>query len=88
MSVIIPVYGVEAYIEECIASIQSQTLRNIEIIPVNDCSPDDSQDIIDQLAADDPRIRPIVLRQNVGQGFARNRAIDAARGDIRLLPRR
>ena len=85
VSVIIPVYGVESFIEECIGSIQSQTLRNIEIIPVNDSSPDDSQDIIDQLAADDPRIRPITLRQNVGQGFARNRALEAARGTYVLF---
>ncbi|MEQ8699691.1 MAG: glycosyltransferase [Bauldia litoralis] len=81
VSVVIPVHGVEKYIEECIASVQAQTLRNIEIIPVNDCTPDDSQDIVDQLVIDDPRIRPIILRQNVGQGFARNKALDAARGE-------
>ncbi|MCB1488669.1 MAG: glycosyltransferase family 2 protein [Bauldia sp.] len=85
VSVVIPVYGVEAWIEECMASVQSQTLRNIEIIPVNDCSPDNSQGIVDRLAADDPRIRPIVLSENVGQGFARNRALDEARGTYVLF---
>ena len=60
VSVIIPVHGVEAYIEECLRSVQTQTLREIEIITVNDASPDASQEIIDRLAARDPRIRPIV----------------------------
>ena len=80
VSVIIPVHGVERYVEACIASVQRQTLRDIEIIPVNDASPDNSQAIIDRLAADDPRIRPIILTENIGQGFARNRALDVARG--------
>ncbi|MFD1329888.1 glycosyltransferase [Mycoplana ramosa] len=80
VSVILPVHGVEKYIEECITSIQRQTLREIEIIPVNDASPDGSQQIIDRLAADDPRIKPIILSENIGQGFARNRGLDAARG--------
>ncbi len=81
VSVIIPVHGVEAYIEDCIRSVQRQTLREIEIIPVNDVSPDGSQTIIDRLAKSDARIRPIVLDKNVGQGFARNKALDVARGD-------
>ncbi|MEA1052141.1 glycosyltransferase [Lamprobacter modestohalophilus] len=81
VSVIIPVYGVEKYIEECLVSIQKQTLREIEIIPVNDCSPDGSQAIIERLAAEDPRIHPLILKENIGQGFARNRALDAARGE-------
>lgn len=81
VSVVIPVYGVETYIEECIASVQRQTLREIEIIPINDASPDGSQAIIDRLAAEDPRIRPIVLDTNVKQGMARNRGLEQARGD-------
>lgn len=82
VSVIIPVHGVERYIEECITSVQRQTLREIEIIPINDCSPDNSQQIIDRLAAEDLRIKPIILKENIGQGFARNKGIDAARGDF------
>ncbi|WP_370336433.1 glycosyltransferase [Parvularcula marina] len=82
ISVILPVYGVEQYIEECLRSIQRQTLEDIEIIPVNDQSPDGSQAIIDRLAADDPRIRPIIMKENVGQGFARNAGIEAARGEF------
>ncbi|WP_114011464.1 glycosyltransferase [Cohaesibacter intestini] len=81
VSVILPVYGVEAYIEEAIQSIQRQSLREVEIIPVNDCSPDNSQAIIDRMAAEDPRIKPIVLQENVGQGFARNRGLEAALGE-------
>lgn len=81
VSIILPVYGVEAYIKECLESIQNQTLRDIEIIPVNDCSPDNSQVIIDSLAESDPRIKPIVLKKNVGQGFARNEGIKVAKGE-------
>ncbi|MEC7764061.1 MAG: glycosyltransferase [Pseudomonadota bacterium] len=81
VSVIIPVHGVEPYIEACIASVQAQTLREIEILPVNDVSPDGAQQIIDRLAKTDARIRPIVLEKNVGQGFARNIALDQARGE-------
>ena len=82
---ILPVYGVEKYIEECLVSIQRQTLREIEIIPVNDKSPDGSQAIIDRLAAEDLRIRPIVLPENVGQGFARNEGLKVARGEYILF---
>ncbi len=80
VSVILPVYGVEKHIDECLHSIRRQSLRNIEIITINDASPDRSQEIIDRHAAGDARIRPIVLAENVGQGFARNRGIDLARG--------
>ncbi|MHA3978360.1 capsular polysaccharide export protein, LipB/KpsS family [Halovulum sp. GXIMD14794] len=82
VSVVLPVFGVERVLEVCLASIQKQTLRDIEIITVNDCSPDNSQEIIDRFAAEDPRFRPIVLDKNVGQGFARNHGIDAARGEF------
>lgn len=81
VSVIIPVHGVEKYIEECINSVQVQSLREIEIIPINDASPDGSQEIIDRLAAQDPRIKPIVLTDNIGQGFARNLGLKKAEGD-------
>ncbi len=82
VSVIIPVHGVAGFLDQCLASVQRQSLREIEIIPVNDASPDGSQAIIDRRAADDPRIRPMVLRDNVGQGFARNAGLAAARGDF------
>lgn len=81
VSVIVPVYGVERYIKQCIESIQGQTLSDIEIITVNDKSPDGSQAIIDEMAATDSRIRPLVLGENVGQGFARNKGLEVATGD-------
>jgi capsular polysaccharide export protein len=80
VSVIIPVYNVERYLEKSLCSVMNQTLRNIEIIPVNDVSPDRSQDIINQLASEDPRIRPLTLTKNVGPGFARNEGLKYARG--------
>ncbi|WP_084782549.1 glycosyltransferase family 2 protein [Roseivivax halodurans] len=81
VSVILPVHGVEKYVEKCINSIQKQSLREIEIIPVNDASPDRSQKIIDRLAAADHRIKPLRLQENVGQGFARNEGLKVAKGD-------
>lgn len=81
VSVIIPVHGVEPYIEACLRSVMAQTLAEIEIITVNDRSPDQSQAVIDLLAAEDARIRPIVLERNLGQGFARNIGLEEARGD-------
>lgn len=81
VSVILPVYGVEKYINQCLQSIRDQSLQDIEIITINDCSPDGSQSIIDRHAAEDQRLRPILLKQNIGQGFARNVGIEAARGE-------
>ncbi|MEM0950285.1 MAG: glycosyltransferase [Pseudomonadota bacterium] len=82
VSVIVPVYNVEQYLEECLRSIMRQTFREIEIIVINDQSPDNSQDIVDRLVAEDPRIKPIMMKQNSGQGFARNAALDVARGEF------
>lgn len=85
VSVILPVHGVEDFIAEALRSIQGQTLRELEIITVNDRSPDGSQAIIDRMAAEDPRIRPMIMAENVGQGFARNAGIEAARGEYILF---
>ena len=54
VSVVIPVYNVEGYLEECLDSVINQTLRDIEIICINDGSTDSSGDILDQYAAQDP----------------------------------
>lgn len=80
VSVIIPVYNVEAYLEQCIESVRDQTLEDIEIIPVDDGSPDDCGKIIDEYAAYDSRIRPI-HQQNGGYGKAVNAGITAATGE-------
>ena len=80
VSVIIPVYNVEKYLGECLDSVLGQTLRDIEIICVDDGSTDSSPRILAAYAAKDPRVK--VLRQkNAGPGPARNRALDAASGE-------
>ncbi len=80
VSVIIPVYNVEKYLRRCLDSVVSQTYANLEIIIVNDGSPDHSQTIIDQYAARDDRIRTWV-QENRTLGMARNAGLDMARGD-------
>ncbi len=72
VSVIIPVYNVEKYLRECLDSVINQTLGDIEIICVNDCSPDNSLGILNEYASKDSRIKIINLKKNVGLGKARN----------------
>lgn len=81
ISVIVPVYKVEAYLNKCISSITGQTYANLEIILVDDGSPDRSGAICDVWAAKDQRIR-VIHKENAGAGAARNAALDAAGGDI------
>ena len=79
VSVIIPVYNAEKYLEKCVRSVMAQTLREIEIICVDDGSPDHSLDILKQLQAEDDRI--VILSQpNGGAGAARNNGLRHARG--------
>ena len=80
ISVIIPVYGVEAYIGDCIASLKAQNQEGLEFIFVDDCSPDRSMAQVEAFAAADPRVRMIRMPENAGAGPARNRGIEAARG--------
>ena len=80
VSIILPVYKVSAYLEECIRSLMEQDYENLEIIPVDDGSPDDCGAILDRLAAEDPRIKPI-HKKNGGAASARNAGIDAATGE-------
>lgn len=79
VSVIIPVYNVEQYVQRCIQSVCAQTLENIEILVVDDGSTDSSGKLCDQAAAGDPRIR-VIHKENGGLSSARNAAIDVARG--------
>lgn len=80
VSVIIPVYNVEKYLSECLDSLLTQTLEEIEIICVDDGSTDSSPKILDAYAEKDSRI--IVIHQkNSGAGAARNRGISYARGE-------
>ena len=80
VSVIVPVYNVEAYLDQCLDSISAQTHRNLEIICVNDGSTDDSLGIMQRHAAEDDRIR-IIDKPNGGYGQGCNRGIDEARGE-------
>ncbi len=80
ISVIVPAYGVQAYIRECLQSVLEQDFADVEIIAVDDCSPDLSGQIIDEVAAADPRVRPLHLTENAGLGGARNAGVEAATG--------
>ena len=79
VSVIIPVYNVEPYLRECLDSVVNQTLRDIEIICVNDGSTDNSGAILAEYAARDERII-VITQENRGLSAARNVGIDAAKG--------
>ena len=80
VSVIIPVYNGEKFIEKTVAAIQRGIYKNIEIILVDDGSKDRSEDIIHQLAKQDDRIK-IIRKENGGIISARNAGLDIARGD-------
>ena len=79
VSVIIPVYNVEPYLHECLDSVVNQTLRDIEIICVNDGSTDNSGAILAEYAARDERII-VITQENRGLSAARNVGMDAAKG--------
>lgn len=81
VSIVVPVYNVEKYISNCLDSLVGQTMSDIEIIVVDDGSPDASGDIADNYAASDTRIR-VLHQKNGGLGFARNSGIDAASGEF------
>ncbi len=79
VSVVVPVYNVELYLKQCLDSLVNQTLKNIEIVCVNDGSADNSLSIIEQYAQQDDRIT-VVSRKNGGLSAARNSGAAAARG--------
>ena len=80
ISVIIPVYNVEAYLERCLDSVINNTYKNLEIICVNDGSPDNCQSILEKYALQDSRIK-LIIQENRGLSAARNTAIDSTSGD-------
>lgn len=81
ISVIVPVYNVEDYIEDCLLSIQRQTYHNIEVILVDDGSSDRSGAICDSWAKKDPRFR-VIHKTNGGLSDARNTGLGEAAGDL------
>lgn len=80
ISIIVPVYKVENYIQRCVDSILNQTFFDFELILVDDGSPDNCGAICDEYAAKDGRIR-VIHQENAGQAVARNRALDIAKGE-------
>lgn len=80
VSIIIPAYNVEKYIEKCITSILEQTYTNIEVIIVDDGSTDNTGKIIDNISQHDSRIR-ILHKKNAGVSAARNSGIEASIGE-------
>lgn len=82
ISVVVPVYNVEAYLEKCMASLLEQTYSNIEVILVDDGSTDASGDICDQYAEMDLRVQSVRLAKNSGVSHARNEGIRRAKGEL------
>lgn len=80
ISVIIPVYNVEPYLRQCLDSVINQTLKEIEIICVDDGSTDNSLSILKEYAQKDNRIT-VLSQVNSGVGFSRNEGIDRAKGE-------
>ena len=81
ISVIVPVYNVEEYLEECLESIKNQTYSNIEVILVNDGSTDNSQAICERYCQQDPRFH-LINQENQGQSVARNNGVAASTGEL------
>ena len=80
VSVIVPTYNTETYLDQCLSSIEAQTHRNLEIICINDGSTDGSLAIMRRHAAADPRVR-VIDKENGGYGAGCNRGIQEARGE-------
>ena len=80
ISVIVPVYNVESYLEECVESILNQSYRNLEIILVDDGSTDNSGKMCESFKAKDERIK-VIHKENAGLAMARNSGLEIAKGD-------
>lgn len=82
VSVIVPVYNMEKYLNKCISTIASQTLKDIEIIAINDGSTDNSLKILDDLSRKYKEKLKIINQNNKGVGFSRNKGLEIARGEF------
>lgn len=80
ISVVVPVYGTAEYLTKCLKSVLDQSFENIEVLCVDDASPDGSGEVLKEMSRRDARIRILTHSQNRGVGAARNWAIRAARG--------
>ncbi|MFB7594750.1 CDP-glycerol glycerophosphotransferase family protein [Streptomyces sp. NPDC056160] len=81
-SIIVPCFKVQGFLRECLDSVLGQSFRDIEVIAVDDRSPDGSGAILDEYAERDPRVRVLHLPENAGLGRARNAAMPLATGDF------
>ncbi|MBQ8615735.1 MAG: glycosyltransferase, partial [Clostridia bacterium] len=81
ISIILPVYNVENYLDKCLTSLVNQTYQNLEIILVNDGSPDNSGEVCENWAKKDSRIK-VLHKANGGVSSARNFGLDNATGDF------
>lgn len=80
VSVITPVYNSEKYIEKTILSVLNQTYKKFEIILVDDCSIDNSKELISRIQKDDERVKYVKLDKNSGAAVARNKGLETAKG--------
>lgn len=85
VSVVITIYNVKDWVARCLQSVVDQSLRDIEIVVVDDCTPDDSMQVVEQFAKDDPRFRLIAHDRNRGLMQARRTGYMAAAGDYVLF---
>ena len=85
VTIVVPVYNVEKYIEQCLKSILAQSYKNIEIICVDDCGQDNSIKIANKLKKEDSRIKIIKHRKNKGLGGARTSGLKHAKGEYLLF---
>ena len=80
VSVIMPAYNAEPYIEEAIRSVLNQTVNDLELIVIDDTSADRTRDIIHAIAQEDHRVRPVFNEQNLGVAKTRNRGLELCHG--------
>ena len=80
VSIIVPVYNVEKYLRKCLDSLVNQTLKDIEIICINDGSTDDSLNILQEYAREHHNV-VVIDQENQGVSIARNNGINKAQGD-------
>lgn len=80
ISIIVPIYNVEKFLDRCVQSLRNQTLQDIEIILIDDQSPDNCPKMCDEYAEQDSRIR-VIHKKNGGLGYARNSGMEIATGE-------
>lgn len=80
VSIIVPIYNVEKYLDRCMQSLLGQTLKDIEIIMVDDGSPDNCPNLCDEYEKTDSRVK-VIHKENGGLGYARNSGLDVASGE-------